>query len=284
MRSAKIREPDDVVFAFAAVSLGCGVVAAAAAGFAFFSDIFMVFATQLAWLLLAPAVFVVLLGLVGLVASCSFTSKAFRSQLASFLIILAVLMSAVGVYVAISSQTSAKWVSDGCEVHSKTGLWNEAGRLADVLKRVQNRYQKIWNGWATCRALDPLIYDLKDCGARASYPDGGKAEDQDMYSWFQRIQLSFHCGGFCDDDVPLFGPTSMAETLQKQTACAKRISNSLSFLGKIVGGVVIAASLPVGISALALFCASQREPGDFIEIDMNEGEGDELEDVMDETA
>lgn len=284
MRSAKVREPDDVVFAFTAVSLASGVVAATAAGFAFINDVFRVFAPELAWLLIGPSVFVVALGLVGLMASCSFTSKSFRSQLASFLLLLAILMTAASVYVAISSQTSAKWIVDGCFAHRKTGLWTEAGRLAEVLRRVQNQYKKLFDGWATCRALDPLIYDLKDCGARAKYSDGTKAEDQDMYSWFQRIQQSFHCGGFCDDDVPLFGPTSMQETLTKQSACSTEISKSLGFLGKILGGVVIIASLPVGVSSLALFCASRREPGDFMEIQMSEAYDQDLDEIMDETS
>lgn len=284
MRSAKVREPDDVVFAFAAVCLACGVVAAAAAGFAFFNGVFVVFAPQLAWLLIGPSLFVVAVGLVGVVASCSFTSKAFRSQLGAFLLIFAVLMSVASVYVAIASQISAKWITDGCVAHRTTGIWTEAGRLAEVLRRVQNQYSRLRNGWATCRALDPLIYDLKDCGARAKYSDGSKAEDQGMYNWFQRVQQSFHCGGFCDDDVPLFGPTSMRETLQKQNACAQPMSKSLSFLGKVLGGVVVVASLPVGVSAVALFCASRREPGDFMEIEMTEAYDQDLDDVMDETS
>merc|ERR1712146_544600 len=78
---------------------------------------------------------------------------------------------------------------------------------------VHKQYQLIKGGWERCRALNPLVYDLADCGVRAECADGGLAVQNPLYDWFQHVQLTFVCGGFCAKEVPLFGCTTMRETV-----------------------------------------------------------------------
>merc|ERR1711918_246120 len=90
-----------------------------------------------------------------------------------------------------------------------------------------------------------------------------------------QMQLTLQCGGFCKSDVPIFGLTTMQDTLVPRPACIYRVSGSLDLWGSIVGGIGIAVSvLLIGV-AFALFCASRRAGRDFEEIDQGDY-GDEV--------
>merc|ERR1719443_2525164 len=134
---------DDTVFRSAAFALGCGAVGSAAAAFGCESDVLRLFAPELSWLLLAPSLLIALLGAVGLCASGRATSRLFRAQFGTILFCLAAILAAVGVWVAISSETVAVWVSEGCEGHSTLGIWEPAGRIAQKMRGVHEQYTQM---------------------------------------------------------------------------------------------------------------------------------------------
>jgi len=265
---------DDIVFRCSAFALGCGAVGAAIDIFGCSNDVLSFFAPDLSYLLLAPAALIAMLGVVGLCASCRFSSKLFRAQLGILLFILAVVLACMGVWVTIASQDIAQWVSDGCEGHETLGKWAPAGRIASKMRLVYDQHEQLKRGFERCRALNPLVYDLSDCGIRAKIDDGSLASSIALYSWFRRVQLRFACGGLCVDEVPLFGSTTMAETPTPRTNCASMIDASTRTLGQMLGGVGALLALPVVGVSFALFCAARRSDDDFHELDLSDNDDD----------
>merc|ERR1712232_1331052 len=96
--------------------------------------------------------------------------------------------------------------------------------------------------------------------------NGRDARDVNLYGLFRHMQLTFDCGGFCTEEVALFGPTSMRGTLVKKTACALKAGESVQSLGYIFAVVAVLVSLTVAAVALALLCASSRAVDDFEEV------------------
>mmetsp|Transcript_65276 Transcript_65276/g.212600 ORF Transcript_65276/g.212600 Transcript_65276/m.212600 type:complete len:295 (+) Transcript_65276:161-1045(+) len=266
-RSQYEEQGDDVVFRCAACALCCGALAAAAAAFGCTNQVLTIFAPELSWLFLAPSLLIVVVGLVGLCGSRRVASTLFRMQLAVFLLVLAALLAAAGVFAYISASAAADWIDAGCDGHEATGLWKDAGRIEEKMKHVHEQYTVLKNGWTTCRSLNPLIYDLASCGLRAQCADGKRADSQPLFAFFQHLQLTFACGGFCTDQVPLFGLASIGETLERRSACAVKVADSVESLGHIFGGLAVAVAVPVGIIAMVLFWAVGRAPEAFDDYD-----------------
>lgn len=263
---------DDVVFRCSAFALGCGAVAAAAAAFGCSNQVLALLAPELSWLLLAPSLLVVLVAAVGLCASCRLASKLFRAQLAAFLLVFAAMLAGAGTFAYVSADAAADSISQGCTGYLTVGLWDDAGRLKDKMRMVSNQYKLLKGGWVRCRALNPLVYDLSNCGVRAECEDGSLASQNRLYSWFQHVQLTFVCGGFCDEEVPLFGSENMRETLETRTPCAEKVADSVRSLGKILSVVASIVALPVAAAALALSCAASRasDEADFQEVELSD--------------
>lgn len=257
------------------MALGCGTVSAAASAFGCASDVLALFSPELSWLLLCPSALVTLLGAVGLRASCRFESRSFRAQLGASLLVLAVALCGAGGFVAAASGTAASWVSRGCDGHRTTGLWEDGGRLASKLRDVEGQYAALRAGWEACRAFDPLVYDLADCGARAVSGSAAPVEASvALYAWLRRVQLRFACGGFCEDAVPVFGAGSMRDTLVSRPACAEKVAASVQSLGGLLGCVGALTSAPLLAVACALFCAARPADDEYEPVDFFSDEDD----------
>lgn len=259
-------EGDRIVFWCAALTLGCGLLATAAAGFGCANEVLTFFVPDLTWILLVPSFLIVALGAVGICASRRLASKLFRSQLALFLMVLAVAVIGISAYEIESTETVADWIVDGCDGHRTTGLWHLAGRVSGNLQEVYTEYELLKDGWHRCRGLNPLVYDLSECGVRARLMDGRLASEIPMYGWIRDVQQGFSCGGFCAEEVPIFGLTAMHETLIPRTACALKVANWIEFLGRTIGILTGIASMPVLFIALILFCSARRSRFDFQEV------------------
>jgi len=274
------REGDDLVFRCAAGALACGAVASAAASFGCADRVLALFAPELSWLFLGPSLLIVLVGAVGLCASRRTSSLLFRSQLAVFLLVLAGLLAGAGVFAFISASTIAVWIDDGCEEQRSEGIWRRAGRLEEKMKSVNGQYNMLLQGLVACRSLNPLVYDLADCGVRARCPDGRQASEQPLFSFFEGVQLDFACGGFCEAAVPLFGPASMADTLVKRGDCATKIADSVESLGHIFGTIAIVVAIPVACIAFLLFYGAgsgdEDDDHEFEEVAGSDQDDDEL--------
>lgn len=268
---------DEVVFRCAACALGCGAAAAAAAAFGCTDQVLGLFAPELGFLLLVPSLLIALVGAVGLCASYRLASKFFRVQLAVFLMVLAAMLGGAGCFAFISSGQTAQWIINGCEEFTAEGLWDQAGRIEKLMSEANQQHHQLHAGWLRCRTLNPLVYDLSNCGVRGKCADGKFASEQPMYAWFQHVQLAFACGGYCTDEVPLFGPVSMRDTLVSEPACALKAAASVEFLGHVLGVGAGIFSLPVVGVALALSVAATREEDDDYEEvrSGSEDEGDE---------
>lgn len=273
--SSNASDGDDLLFRCAVVALGCGCVAVVAAGFGCANQTLELFTPELSWLFLAPSALVVAVSTVGLCASSRATSKLRRMQLAVFLAVGAGLLAAAGVFVYISAGASADWVVEGCQGFRGTGLWGDAGRISGKMERVQEQYLQLRAGLLACRSLDPLVFDLSRCGVRARCSNGRLAEEQQLYRFFEHAQLSYSCGGFCEDEVPLFGTTSIEGTLQSRGACAQKVSDAVESFGHIFSGIAVVVAVPVLGSSLVLLAAAGRSDEDFGE-DSEGSEGYEL--------
>ncbi|OLQ09041.1 hypothetical protein AK812_SmicGene7390, partial [Symbiodinium microadriaticum] len=75
-------------------------------------------------------------------------------------------------------------------------------------------------------------------------------------------KVVYRCGGFCQAEVPLFGLTSMEETLHTRPACVDTVVALLRFVGRGFGTVAAVISLPVFFAALRVACAAGRELDD----------------------
>eukprot|EP00434_Breviolum_minutum_P005829 symbB.v1.2.005140.t1/scaffold226.1/size261315/19 len=69
-------------------------------------------------------------------------------------------------------------------------------------------------------------------------------------------EVTFHCGGFCQAEVPLFGLTSMKETLEERPACVDAMVELLEIAGKGFGVAALVLALPIASAAIRLACAS----------------------------
>mmetsp|Transcript_294 Transcript_294/g.689 ORF Transcript_294/g.689 Transcript_294/m.689 type:complete len:190 (-) Transcript_294:16-585(-) len=176
----------------------------------------------------------------------------------------------------------AQWVFDGCDGHHATGLWTQARRIKPEMERVASQYAVLRCGWERCRTFNPLVYDLASCGIRAQCPQGvskraarSYSRDVPLYGWFEQLQTTFECGGFCNDEVPLFGISTMRETLSTRPACADNVAESVRSLGVILGGVAAVVGVPLAGASLVLFCAAASGGDDgFHELDTSDPEDD----------
>lgn len=257
---------DNVLFYCAAVILVSGGICTIAAALGCSNGLLSFFAPELSWLLLAPSVLIVLLGAAALCSSWRLASKLFRAQLGLFLLILSVVLAGLGAWMIFSTKATAIWIADGCTGYVSTGVWSLGGRIAKQLEKAHEQYTLLHGGWMRCRMLHPLVYDLANCGIRAKCANGKLARDLPMYDWVRQLQLKLRCGGFCREDVPIFGVENMGDTLVKRTSCAMQASHSVEFLGYLLGGIAFAVSAATICVAYALFCASRRSRHDFQEI------------------
>jgi len=268
---------DRAVLLSCAVALVCGGACAAAALAVCADQVFRLFVPELGWLVVVPAVVILWLGAIGLCAACRPASKLFRAQLATFFLVLAVILTGAGVFALISSDDASRWIDDGCENFRMTGLWRSAGRVKEKLRELHGQYVLLRGGWEHCRAVNPLVYDLAVCGVRALCADGQVAAAQPRYGWIKHVQLTYSCGGFCTDEVPVFGAGSMQETLLAKTACAARIQRSVRNSGRLLTFAAALCGVLVGTVALILFCASRHTHDDWQEVDLSDSSDDEWE-------
>lgn len=267
---------DDAVFWCAGIALCGGFVATASAAYACTNQVLMHFAPKIAWVLFAPSLLAVLLGAVGLSASRRPVSKLLRVQLASFVLLSAVVLAGAGAFVSVAAGTTSQWILDGCEDFRVTGLWTQARRVEAKLRAAHEQYKELHCGWERCRGFNGMVYDLSACGVRARCEDRGRISTEvPMYGWFHHEQVALACGGFCRDAVPLFGPTSMLETMLTKPACAERASENLESVGKTLGAIAGLVALPLIVAALALFCAASDSEEGFQELDSSDP--DEME-------
>ncbi|CAE8624400.1 unnamed protein product, partial [Polarella glacialis] len=105
---------DQVVRRSSAFVLGCGTTACALAVFGCLEPVLSLLFSEMGWLLLAPALLIVVLGAVGLCASRGDTSKLFRAQLAVFMLIMASLLAGAGVFAYLCAGVASRWIFDGC--------------------------------------------------------------------------------------------------------------------------------------------------------------------------
>jgi hypothetical protein len=265
---------DNAVFWCAALAICCGALASAAAAYGCANQVLALFTPKLSWLLLAPSFFAVLVGLVGLCASRRAASKLLSLQFAGFVLLVAVVLAGTGAFVVVSSGTTASWVQDGCAGFRSTALWAKAGRIESEMEMVHSQYKELHCGWERCRALNPLVYDLADCGVRAQCSGERDAEDVPLFGWFQHLQISLACGGFCTHAVPLFGSISMRDTIPAKPACAPRAAESIEALGVILGAVAGLVAVPLAVGALALFCVAGAADDGFQELDSSDPDDD----------
>jgi len=135
-------------------------------------------------------------------------------------------------------------------------------------------------GLERCRGINPLVYSLSDCGIRALCANGQYARNLQMYGWFQHVQTKLSCGGFCDDEVPLFGPASMRDTLTKKQACTEKLSQTVLLLARILGAVAVAAAIPLVVVGIMLACAANDANDDFQEVDLSDPDEASSDDDM----
>lgn len=264
------KEGDDVVFRCSAFALGCGIVVAAAAAFGCADKVLMLFAPELSWLLLVPAIFIALLGAVGLCGSYRPASTLFRAQLAVFLLVLSTMLAGAGFFAFVSADATAQWILDGCNGYITRGSWSDAGRVEEKMRTLHRQYDLLRGAWETCRSFNPLVYDLAECGVRAECSDGTLAQAVPSHDWFQHVQVSFACGGFCTDTVPIFGLSRMADTLSPQSSCASKLSESVHSLGHIFGITAVLVAAPVAAIAIGLFVAAGSSGNEYEEIEFSD--------------
>lgn len=268
---------DDSVFWNAALTLGCGAASTAAALYGCENQVLELFAPKLGWLIFAPSFLAVLLGLVGIRASRRPASKLLRLQLAVVLMLISVLLGGAGAFAFVAAGTTAQCILDGCDGFTATGLWTQARRIEEKMQMVHEQYNELRCGWERCRQLDPLVFDLADCGVRARCGghEGRLSDAVPLYGWFQHQELTMACGGFCADEAPLFGPTSMRESLPLRPACADGLASSLRSQGQILGSVAGLVAVPLICGAFALFHAGAGDDdGELLLQDSDMDDGD----------
>jgi len=230
-------------------------------------------APELSWLLLVPALLIVLLGIIGICSSWRVASQLFRAQLAVFLLVLAAMLAGAGCFAYVSADATAQWILDGCKGQLLRGTWAAAGRIAGRMRRAHHDYGLLRSGLEVCRALNPLVYDLADCGVRARLEGGGEASEVSLFGWFQHVQVAYACGGFCKAEVPLFGLADLGDTLAPRRACAPKASAAVRALGHIFGIFGALMAVPVAGISMVLFRAAGEEDDEYEEVELSDPDG-----------
>lgn len=244
-------------------------------------QVYSYFAAELAWLVLCLGLLMGLIGLVGLCVSRTAASTAFRLQFAVLLLAVAVGQGTAGLYATMASGVTGEWILDGCDGFQTLGSWTDAGNIEAKMRDAYNEHELLRACWQRCRALNPLVYDLAECGKRArcsAAACGGVtlASELPLYGWFQHLQVSSTCGGFCEAEVPVFGLKSMGDTLITRGACASDASRWIARLGFVVGVVAVGVGACVFIVACTLFCSATRmENEDFEAIALSDAQHDD---------
>ena len=237
----------------------CGSFATLLAAYACLEPVTLLFVPELGWFLLIPSLLLLLLGLVSLgLLSMGNPSKLFQSQLAIFTFLMALLLASAGVFVFHYVAAASHWVFDGCVKYRTEGIWSH-NRMRPKLQAAHEEYEQLLCGFKRCRLLNPLTLDLAECGPRARCKGAGSGDRVDslrFYNWMQHVQVTFHCGGFCQAEVPLFGLTSMKETLEERPACVDAMVELLEIAGKGFGVAALVLALPIALAAIRLACAS----------------------------
>jgi len=219
---------------------------------------------------LVPAALIALLGAIGICSSYHLAANFFRAQLAVFLLVLAAVLAGAGCFTVASTNAMADWLLDGCDGHRTRGTWSAAGRISEKMRSAYGDYASLKSGLEACRALNPLVFDLADCGMRARLAHGGLASEVKLYGWFQSAQTTLACGGFCSEEVPLFGLTHLADTLVTKAACAEKVSAFVESLGYVMFIIaVVIAVLVLGVS-LVLFRSTMPSDDEYDEVDMSD--------------
>jgi len=274
------QEGDDVVFKWSSVVLCCGVLATSVAAFGCNNKVLALLAPELAWLVLVPALLIVLLGIIGVCSSGRSASTLFRLQFAVFLLVLSAMMAGAGCFSYISAGTFRHWLLRGCRSHRVLGTWRGAGRARHVLQRAHTDYLLLKSGWEACRSLNPLVCDLAKCGLRASLDDGREASEVALFAWFQHAQVTLACGGFCDSAVPLFGLSSVQEALVPRAACVPTAADYVQSWGHALSLIAGAFAMPVAVASLVLLCVEEGRSEHEYDVVSTESWSSEGEDLL----
>eukprot|EP00933_Yihiella_yeosuensis_P080208 TRINITY_DN93610_c0_g1_i1.p1 TRINITY_DN93610_c0_g1~~TRINITY_DN93610_c0_g1_i1.p1 ORF type:complete len:325 (+),score=48.20 TRINITY_DN93610_c0_g1_i1:121-1095(+) len=276
---------DHVIYWSSMFALVCGALAAGVAAYGCWEPVLSSFVPELGWLLLVPAALITTLGIVGLVASRGNPSKLFRAQLALFLLLLAALLAGAGIFAFIFSAAASRWIFDGCVGYRNDGFFgSQAGRISPKLEFTHKQYERLACSWRRCREFNPLVYDLEECGIRARCEDeddfSGKqlqvlASSMPLFRWFQFVQNTYNCGGFCADEVPIFGLKVMSETLVKKEACMTVASDLVESSGRTLSIAAILVGVPVSVLALVLLCSAETAGDDFEEVYGDESDAED---------
>lgn len=154
---------------------------------------------------------------------------------------------------------ASHWVFDGCVMYRTEGIWSE-NRVKEKLQAAHEQYEQLTCGFRRCRLLNPLTLDLANCGPRARCK-GQRVDSLRFFSWMQHVQVTFHCGGFCQPEVPIFGLTTMKETLEERPACVDAIVELLQIAGKGFGATAVVLAVPMAFMAIRLACVASEEKG-----------------------
>lgn len=240
--------------------LTTGTLSGLLAGYACWEPVTTLFVPELGWFLLVPSLLILLLGLVSLCVSSRSPSALFQLQLAVFTFLVATLLAAAGVFAFHYVAAASHWVFDGCVMYRTEGIWSE-NRVKEKLQAAHEQYEQLTCGFRRCRLLNPLTLDLANCGPRARCK-GQRVDSLRFFSWMQHVQETFHCGGFCQPEVPIFGLSTMKETLEERPACVDAIVELLQIAGKGFGATAVVLAVPMALMAIRLACvASEEVPG-----------------------
>ncbi|CAK9108239.1 unnamed protein product [Durusdinium trenchii] len=192
------------------------------------------------------------------VVRCIDQWRSAQSQLAIFTFLLATLLAAAGVFSFHYVAAASHWVFEGCVMYRTEGIWSKS-RIQEKLQVAHEQYEELSCSYKRCRLLNPLTLDLADCGPRARCKGGSRVDRLRFYGWMRHLQVTFHCGGFCRAEVPMFGLTTMEETLHERPACVDSVVDLLQMAGRLLGAVAVLLAVPVGLAALRLACVAAVE-------------------------
>lgn len=265
---------DTVVCRCSLIALACSAAAAVTGVYACENTLLRFFAPELAWLLLVPATLLSLIALVGVCVSRREVPDFFRAQIAVFLMVLAVVLAGAGCFAFFSSQAVAHWMLGGCESRRTRGSWEDAGRLAPKMERLEADYEQLRSAWRACRELNPLVFDLADCGIRARLPGGKQARNVSLYGWYERTQMQLGCGGFCEEEVPVFGLATLPDTLVTKKACAREAAAWMESAGFLICIFTAVLAVLVLVVSLVLLGSTVTRDNGYDEIDSSDPDDD----------
>lgn len=199
-------------------------------------------------------VFVCLIGLVGAVGSC-LSSRLTLGIYGTCDLLLAIMGLVVGGVLIFTANMH------GADIEQSCTLFQQAGQSSSALgKQYQASYDSMKQALQNCRRNGrPAALGLQDCGRLGRDVDGNWFQEdlqQELLSWTELIS---GCGGFCTDDLPLFGfPASggkaidQASKTRSRSACYKALTGELRMRGSLKGAFIMTLSLPL----LVTFCCS----------------------------